>query len=153
MARSYTEAGNFTPVGAVVKTAQILTSIAGLRPRIYEFSLGPNDAPNATDTSVVVQLQLTTLAGTTTAVTPTPTDPGFTAAGAIAGSLATVEPTYTAGSILYGPQGLNQRATYLWKATPGKEFVLVGTAANGAGWLVKSVSYAGQYDVTVSHEE
>jgi hypothetical protein len=153
MACSYSEAGNFTPVGATAKTAQVLTSIAGLRPKIYEFSLGPNDAPNATDTSVVAQLQLFTAAGTTTAVTPTPTDPGFQAAKAIAGSLATIEPTYTAGSLLYGPQGFNQRATYLWKATPGKEPVLAGTAANGAGWLIKSPTYAGQYNVTLAHEE
>lgn len=30
-----------------LKTAVLLTSIAGLRPRLYEFSLGADGAPNA----------------------------------------------------------------------------------------------------------
>lgn len=151
----YAEAGNMATVSSSNKTALLIGSIAGLRPRIYEFSLGPNDAPNATDCSVTVTLQIwTTSAGTTTAVTPFPTDPGYQAAKCSAGSNASGEPTYTAGSVFWA-MGVNQRATYRWQTDPRGSGVLtlVGTATTGAGWQVLSSNYVGKYLIDAKHEE
>lgn len=134
------------------KTAGILTSIAGLRPRIIGWMIGADGAPNSTDCSMVWQLQLSSAAGTTTAVTPTPLDVAYGAAGGIGGSNATIEPTYTAGKIPWvGP--LNQRASQqLWLPT-NAPIVLVGTAANGAGMQVLSTNYGGKADCVIYHEE
>ena len=149
----YSDSGNQATTTSANKTATVLTSVAGLRPRIFEFTIGADGAPNATDTSIVFTLQAFTVAGTTTAVTPYPLDVGYQAAKAAAGSNATVEPTYTAGSLFWGPMGINQRATYRWVAAPNGLLVLIGTAANGAGMQCKSANYGGQTDCVIYHEE
>jgi hypothetical protein len=150
----YADPGNLATTATTLKTAVLVGSIAGLRPSVFEFSLGADGAPNATDCSIVGVLQLwTTSAGTTTAVTPTPLDPGYQAAKASAGSNATGEPTYTAGSIPWGPMGINQRATYRWVAAPNGLITLVGTATTGIGMQVKSTNYASQTDCTIFHQE
>lgn len=149
----YAEAGNLAVTASSNKTALLIGSIAGLRPRIFEFSVGPNDAPNATDCSLTWTLQIwTTSAGTTTAVTPFPSDPGYQAAKCSAGSNASGEPTYTAGSIFWA-MGMNQRATYRWVAAPNGLLTLVGTATTGAGWQVLSSNYAGKSLCDAKHEE
>jgi hypothetical protein len=152
MACKYAEAGNQATVASSLKTATTLISVAGLRPRLYEFTIGADGAPNATDCSMVWQLQLCSTAGTVTSVTPQPLDVCYQAAKSGAGSNATVEPTYTAGLIPF-LMGINQRATYRWVAAPGSEIVLVGTASNGIGMQVKSTNYAGQADCVLMHEE
>lgn len=141
-------------VSSSTKTALLIGSIAGLRPRIYEFSVGPNDAPNATDCSLTWTLQIwTTSAGTTTAVTPFPADPGYQAAKCSAGSNASGEPTYTAGSVFWA-NAVNQRATYRWVTDPSRgSLTLVGTATTGAGWQVLSSNYTGKALCDAKHEE
>lgn len=152
MATMYSEAGFFATLGGTAKTAIVLTSIAGLRPSLYEYMIGPASAPNATDCSVTYILQLFTAAGTTTSVTPQPLDIGYQAAKALAGSNATVEPTYTAGLVV-DAMGINQRASYRWVASPGGAITLVGTASNGIGMQVASSNYTGQEDVVFKHQE
>lgn len=154
MAARYSDNGNQATTTIANKTATSIASIAGLRPYIYEFTVGADGAPNSTDCSIVFTLQAwTTAAGTSSAFVPYPLDPGYQAAKAAAGINFTVEPTYTAAATYWGPMGINQRATYRWVAAPGSELVLVGTAVTGAGMQVKSTNYAGQTDVILYHGE
>lgn len=146
MSCRYSVSGNQATTTSSNKTATGLTSIAGLRPQIYGFTIGADGAPNSTDCSMVWTLQLYTAAGTTTAATPTPLDPGYQAAKAAGISNATIEPTYTAGSTPWGPMGINQRASFQIWLPPGGEIALVGTASNGIGMQVKSTNYGGQSD-------
>lgn len=153
MSCRYSISGNQATVSSSNKTATGITSIAGLRPMIYGFTIGADGAPNSTDCSMVWTLQLYTAAGTTTAVTPQPLDPGYQAAKSAGTSNATVEPTYTAGATPWGPMGINQRASFQIWMPPGGEIVLVGTAANGAGMQVKSTNYASQADCVLYEQE
>jgi len=147
----YAESGNVAAVSSSNQTGLGLTSIAGLRPSVYEFEIGPESAPNATDCSCVATLQLNTAAGTSTSVTPTPLDPGYQAAKCSAGSAHTIEPTYT--TVVWGPYGINQRASYRWVAAPGSEITIVGTASNGIGMQIKSSNYTGKEDIIFLHRE
>ena len=150
----YANNGNQATTTSSNKTATSIASIAGLRPAIYEFTIGADGAPNATDCSIVFTFQLwTTSAGTSTAFTPFPLDVGYQAAKSSCGINHTAEPTYTAAATLWGPMGINQRATYRWVAAPGSQLVLVGTATTGAGMQCKSTNYAGQTDVVIYTQE
>jgi len=153
MACRYANNGNQATTTTANKTATGITSVAGLRPWIYEFTIGADGAPNSTDCSIVFTLQAYTAAGTSTAFTPFALDVGYQAAKGLCGINHSAEPTYTAGSTYWGPMGVNQRATYRWIAAPGSEVVLVGTAANGAGMQVKSTNYAGQTDCIILTQE
>ena len=154
MACTYQDAGNQATTTSGNKTATSLASIAGLRPAIYEFTIGAAGPPNSTDCDILYTLQSwTTSAGTSTAFTPYPTDPGFQAAKAACGTNFTAEPTYTANAYLWGPMGINQRATYRWVAAPGMLLTLVGTATTGAGMEVQSPNYATQTNATLYHQE
>jgi hypothetical protein len=147
----YTESGNVAVMSGTLQTGLGLTSIAGLRPSLYEYSIGPYSAPNATDCSVVYVLKLSTAAGTSTSVTPTPNDVGYQAAKCSSGSAHTVEPTYT--TIVEGPFGINQRASFRWVAAPGAEITIVGTASNGIGMSANSSNYTGEETMTFKHRE
>ena len=147
----YAENGNLAAVGTHA-TAITLASIAGLRPRLFGWNVGPHSVPNSTDCSLNWTLQLNTAQGTTTAVTPTPTDPGYQAAKGIVGSNASVEPTYTAGNTMW-LNSTNQRASQLIWTPPNMPIVLVGTASAGIGMQVASSNYTGQADVSFWHEE
>lgn len=154
MSTRYADNGNQATTTSSNKTATSLQSIAGLRPYVYEFTMGADGAPNSTDCSIVFTLQLwASSAGTSTSFTPFPLDVGYQAAKASCGINFTGEPTYTAGSTLWGPMGINQRATYRWVAAPGSELVQVGTATTGCGMQVKSTNYGGQTDVILYHGE
>jgi hypothetical protein len=148
----YSDSGNQATTSTSNKTATSLQSIAGLRPEIYEFTIGAASAPNSTDCTINGTLQASTTAGTSTAFTPFALDPKYSAASAICGINFTVEPTYTAGST-YWVMGINQRATYRWVAAPGGNIAIVGTANNGVGMQVVSTNYSGQTDVQFFHME
>lgn len=154
MACRYVTTGNQGTTSSSNKTATSIISIAGLRPLIYGFTVGADGAPNATDCSMVYTLQVSTTAGTATAVTPFPLDPGYQASKLASGnSNFTIEPTYTAGSTLWGPIGINQRASFQIWLPPGGEYYLVGTANAGAGMQVKSTNYTGQTDCLIYSQE
>lgn len=139
------------------KTVGRVSSATTIRPRIYEFTIGTDLGASAADNIITWTLQTGSANGTDTSVTPFVIDPGDPAALAAGGSNATVEPTYTAASLLFGPMGINQRATYRWVAPPDGELVLAavgtGTARFFAGMQVKSVGYTGQCDMDLKYAE
>ena len=122
---------------AAPKTALTLVSTVNGRSRLVEYTLS-NVGAVTVDSQFEVRLQRFTAAGTTTAVTPTGTDPSNPAASLFtAGSNATVEPTYTAGAII-DDKGVNPRGLYRWTAyAPDAEIILPATAANGVGFLLQ----------------
>lgn len=153
MSCRYSDSGNQATTTSSNKTATSIISIAGLRPQIYGFTIGADGAPNSTDCSMVWSLQAFSADGTGTGVTPYPLDPGYQAAKASAKNNYTVEPTYTASDYVWGPMGINQRASFQIWLPPGGEIVIVGTASNGMGMEVKSTNYGGQADCVLYHLE
>jgi len=122
--------------GTTAQTALTLVSTANGRSRIIEYKLS-NVGAVTVDSQFEVQVKRFTVAGTTTAVTPSATDPSDPAATLFtAGSNATVEPTYTAGVVI-DDTGVNPRGIYRWTAyDPSAEIILPATAANGVGFFV-----------------
>jgi hypothetical protein len=127
---------------AGAKTALTLVSTANGRSRLLEF-IYSNVGAVTVDSQFEVQLKRFTAAGTTTAVTPTSTDPSDPAATLFtAGSNASVEPTYTAGSVI-NDTGVNPRGVFRWTAyAPDSEVILPATAANGIGFLLATLGGA-----------
>jgi len=127
---------------AGAKTALTLVSTANGRSRLLEF-IYSNVGAITVDSQFEVQLKRFTAAGTSTAVTPTSTDPSDPAATLFtAGSNATVEPTYTAGSVI-NDTGVNPRGVFRWTAyAPDAEVILPATAANGLGFFLATLGGA-----------
>jgi len=121
---------------AAGKTALTVVSTANGRSRILEYKLS-NVGAITVDSQFEVQVKRFTAAGTTTAVTPSPTDPSDPAASLFtAGSNATVEPTYTAGVVI-DDTGVNPRGIYRWTAyAPDAEIILPAVASNGVGFFL-----------------
>ncbi len=155
MARRFTTPGTIAAVSSAFKTCVVMAGVATSRPKIFSFVLSTLGA--AADGVLEWILQRFTVAGTTTAVTPRnidATDPSV--AGAVCGSNATAEPTYTANSSLFD-EGINQRATYTWNPwTEGAQLVAPATAASGVGIACLSSvapAYTGVGAVQLFHEE
>jgi hypothetical protein len=131
------------------KTALTLISTANGRSRLLEF-IYSNVGAITVDSQYEVQLKRFTAAGTTTAVTPSPTDPSDPAATLFtAGSNASAEPTYTAGVII-NDTGVNPRGVFRWTAyAPDAEVILAAVAASGLGFLVATLGGATQVIVDV----
>lgn len=149
MGRKYSVTGS-RAVSSSLKTVLGLTSAATVRPRIYDVLFGTSGTP--ADNALNWLLQRFTAAGTSSAATPVNLDPADPSALASGGQNHTVEPTYTAGAVLLDIDA-NQRSTQRWVASPGSEFVLPATAANGAGMQTTHASYTGNVDMTVLYEE
>jgi hypothetical protein len=94
---------------------------------------------DAADNEFLWQLQRTTTAGTSTAVTPRPFDSADAACSTVAGENFTAEPTYTANVILLLIP-LNQRATFRYQVDPRDGFVIPATANNGIGILTPTMT-------------
>lgn len=133
--RRYSIDGQDTNTAAT--TILELRSTTAIRPAIYDLISGSDATP--ADNAAEYNLQRTTTAGTSTAVTPQALDSGDPAATATAGEAHSAEPTFTANAILLNYMH-NQRATFRWVAAPDGEIVLPA-AANGAAVL--SVTVAG----------
>lgn len=118
------------PIASASKTSAGLTSTAAIRPELYEFNIGSSGTP--ADSAILWRIQRYTAAGTATAYVPTPLDPADPASTASAGVTHTVEPTYTAATILFS-HALNQRASYRFIADPDGPLKLPATASNGVG--------------------
>lgn len=129
----YAVQGTQTSAG---KTALTIVSTVNGRSRLFDYKLS-NVGAITVDSQFEVQLKRFTAAGTTTAVTPSPTDPSDPAATLFtAGSNATVEPTYTAGVVI-DDVGVNPRGIYRFTAyAPDAEIILPATAANGLGFFL-----------------
>jgi hypothetical protein len=121
---------------AATKTALIIGSTANIRPRIYRYDWSTTGTPTS-DQSLEVQMRRATALGTTTAYTLHSTDPSDDAVTPTltAGSNATVEPTYSAGSLV--DKGINPRQTHQWQAYEQREEVILpATASNGVGFQI-----------------
>lgn len=140
---------------ATMNTAKTLGSVQGgatlpRRVKILDLEFGCDGTPG--DTAMRFALQRFTVAGTFTAVTPVAVDPADAASVAAAGQNHTVEPTYTASTILKQVV-LNQRSSYRWFAAPYEELVTPATAANGIGWLpAVSPALSGWVTATVDEQ-
>lgn len=121
---------------AASKTALTLISTTNGRSRLIEYTLS-NVGSVTVDSQFEVQLKRFTAAGTSTAVTPSSTDPSDPAATLFtAGSNCSVEPTYTAGVVI-DDKGVNPRGLYRWTAyAPDAEIIMPATAANGLGFFL-----------------
>lgn len=122
----------------VAQTVLTVISTATIRPRIKMLK-GLNLGTVSTDSNIEVQCSRITTTGTTTGVTVGGTDSGDPAATVIFGSNATIEPTYTANtllaSLIYNPRGQG-----LWQAyDPAAEISLPSTASNGLGCLLNTI--------------
>jgi len=100
------------------------------RLKLYDLIVGSEASP--ADNAFLYIVQRCTSAGTLSAVTPSPIDPGDAATESDAGENVTIEPTYTANLVMISLP-LNQRATFRWVANPGAEIVTPATASNGLG--------------------
>lgn len=135
----YTASG--TIAVAATKTPLILGSTAAIRPRILAFDVYTDGTPTS-DQGVVWQLQRATALGTSTAYTPVAVDPSDPASVFTAGVNATVEPTYTAATVLY-KRSTNPRATWQWAAYDQRsEILMPATAANGVGCQIQAAGGA-----------
>lgn len=100
------------------------------RGKLYDLIVGSDATPASN--AFAWRVRRCTAAGTSTAVTPNPTNPADAATETDAGENHTVEPTYTANSeMLVLP--LHQNATFRWQVAPGREIIWPATAANGIG--------------------
>lgn len=133
--RRYSIDGQDTNTAAT--TILELRSTTAIRPAIYDLISGSDATP--ADNAAEYNLQRTTTAGTSTAVTPQALDSGDPAATATAGEAHSAEPTYTANAIMLNYMH-NQRATFRWVAAPDGEIVLPA-AANGVA--IQSITVAG----------
>jgi hypothetical protein len=126
---------------AAAKTALGIVSTAAVRPRVKQLK-GSNIGTVSVDSEVEVQCSRTTTAGTSTAVTPAPTDPNDPASTFTAGSNHSAEPTYTASTLL-ASLIFNPRGQAIWQAyDPAAEIILPATASNGLGALLNTLGGA-----------
>jgi hypothetical protein len=117
------------------------------RLKLFDFSIGPDSQPNATDCSIDWDLsRFTTSVGTGTSGTANPYDPADAASGAVVTLNNTAEPTYSAAGagLSLWSIGLNQRNSYRWACAPGFEYVVPAVNLNGLGLRAKnSATYTG----------
>lgn len=137
-------------VASPTKTAFTLTGGTTYRPWIFDGWVGSSATP--ADNAIEWLFQRTTAAGTSTAVTPTALDPADPAASSTVGINHTVEPTYTAGAILWH-LALNQRATQRFQFDPDAPLVIPATANNGLGGQPINSSFTGTIDFGVYFAE
>lgn len=145
---SNVNAGTQQNLSSSFKTILSVTAATGAttlrRGWIYEFEIGADNVPNATDCPINWDISSQTAAGTSTALTPTLIDQGGGDAAALLTYAAnyTAEGTVTASSSVFY-LGLNQRASQRWIARDEKSALIVA-ATNLKGWAMraKSPNYA-----------
>lgn len=122
---------------------------------IYEFEIGADSVPNATDCPIIWDISAQTADGTGTATTPLPLDQGGGDAAALLTYKVnyTIEGTITASSSVFY-LGLNQRASQRWIARD-KASCIISAAVNLKGWAMraKSPNYASTVAWQVHCEE
>ena len=116
------------------------------------FYLTVGSAATPADQAHNLQVNRTTAAGTSTAVTPRPLDPAEGAAVTTAGENHTAEPTKTADLVLLSIS-VNQRANFQWYANPGREIVAPDTSANGLALLFVVATGTPLCEATVHFDE
>ena len=123
---AYMIEGNRTADAALAVLAINADATLPRRAKLFEFGFGSEATP-ADNAFLWVLDRGTTALGTSTGVTPSPADPADVASVTDAGENHTVNPTI--GARLYS-QALNQRASFRWVATPGRELVVAAAANN-----------------------
>lgn len=132
---------NLSSTAATIVSITAATGAATLkRGWIYEWEVGADGAPNATDCAILYDWTRQSTLGTGTNVTPSPLDSADTAAGLVSTVNYTVEPT--TGVILMAV-ALNQRNSQRWIARDEKSALIV-PATNVAGIVgrARSPTYA-----------
>ena len=137
------------------KTIVNLTALTGAatlkRGWIYEWEVGADGPPNATDCAITWEFIRNTTVGTGTAVTPSPLDLADPAAGLVGTANHTVEPTMGVSLMAVA---LNQRNSQRWIARDEKSALIIpATTVTGIGCRAYSPTYASTGVVTVFHAE
>lgn len=143
-----TMAGSQQNLSSSYKTLLSITAATGAttlrRGWLYEFEIGADGVPNATDCPISWNVQTQTAAGTSTAATPLPVDIGGGDAAALLTYAVnyTAEGTYTAASSLfYMP--LNQRASQKIAFRDEKSSLIIPAVnLKGVACTAKSPNYA-----------
>jgi hypothetical protein len=117
---------------------------------IYDVMMGCDQTPADNAIGWVIDRQST--AGTGTAQIAPPLETTDAAALITCAVAHTAEPTVTATTKLL-EIGINQRAGYRWVASPGGEFVVPATTANGLGLRALSPAYTGKVTASLNFYE
>jgi hypothetical protein len=125
--------GNIATIGQLTASS----AIQARRGKLIDLVIACDDA--AGDASFVNQVQRVTTVGTATPIIPAPVDPADAAALTVANNLHTVDPTYTAATVLLSI-AMNQRTTMHWIAPPGGELIWPATNLNGLGVRQRAAS-------------
>ena len=152
----YTVIGNQAAVSTTYKTAiGVFCASTGTvrRGRVYDFSIGPQTAPNSTDCSIQWDLSRVTTSGTYTVSVVNQADTFDAAFTGIGASNYSAEPTVTSSSQVWN-NGANQRAPMRWVASgPDAEFVYPATLQNGFVLRALSTQFTGAGGGTIAVRE
>lgn len=149
------QAGTQQNLSSSFKTLlEIHAVTSGRRGFIYEFDIGIDGTPNATDCSIDWDANRTSAAGTGTSITPNPLDPAdIAAASLVVNGNHTAEPTAVSTGNLWS-LGANQRASYRWIARDDKSALWIpATSLSGIGIRAKSATYASTAVATAHYVE
>lgn len=142
------QAGTQRALAATFKTqVQLSAATANLRRAwLYEWEVGADDAPNASDCAIVYDFSRSSTLGTGTTATPSPLDTADPAAGSVSTVNYTVEPTV---GVSLMSVALNQRNSQRWIARDEKSALII-PATNLAGIVARALSptYASTVVVT-----
>lgn len=141
----YSVDGNQAAAAAVT----IIGVTRGAAKRIFVDYIAIGSAATPADQANNLQLNRTTAAGTSTAVTPRPTDSADGASVATAGENHTSEPTKTSDLVLLSISP-NTRSLAQWYAKAGRPLIVPDTANNGLA-LVFIVSTGTQLHEATMH--
>lgn len=152
-----------TPVSLAIGTTSTILALTAATATLtqgclIDVSFGQNGAPSTTDGDINWTIASVTTVGTAASnPVPRPTQPGWRAAGTVAGVNHSANPTgvATAGSQLYSIP-INQRASYRWMPVPGSELYWPATNLNGIAVSALSnvtSSYTSTVITTVTHTE
>lgn len=124
--------------GNIATIGNLTAATAGLRRgRIIDLVIGCDDVAN--DGTFVNQIQRCTTVGTATPIVPAPTDTADQPCGTVANNLHTVDPTYTAATVLLSIP-MNQRTTMHWICPPDSPIVWPAVNLNGVGIRQRAAS-------------
>ena len=150
MGRAYFTADDQAMTASPGDSVLSYQSATTIRPAIYEFIVGTTGTP----ADNAIEYRLMRFDGGSEAgdaLTPQPLDQAMPAAlGTALGNLTT-EPTAVAGEDFI--IGINQRATFRWIASPGRELLIPAVADEGVNLVGFNGSYTGLYTGTMFWEE
>ena len=144
----YSVDGNQNAAAAVT----ILGHTRGASKRTFTDYVAIGSAATPADQANNLQLNRTTAAGTSTAVTPRPFDPAEGAAVAAAGESHTSEPTKTADLVLLSLSP-NSRSLAQWYAKAGRPIIVPDTANNGLALVFIVATGTQLFEATIHFDE